>query len=97
MATLRELCNIVGIEEDPLGCAFAIACVMRSAMQGEPSTYEGECASLVKASEFFKVNTPDGIRKWLDDLGALAELDLPEPWLLKIFQADLEESDGEPA
>lgn len=86
--TLRELCDVVGIDDDPLGCGFAIVAVLRSAVQGEPSTYEGECASLLKASELFDVNDPQGIRLWLDALGEFTTINLPEKWLLNVFRDD---------
>jgi hypothetical protein len=90
--TLREtLENVIGIDDDPLGCAFAIAALLRSAVQGEPSTFEGECASLVKASEHYDLTNGDGIRKWLGDLGWLPDIDVPDPFWLSIVEADQDE------
>lgn len=86
--TLRDMCESVGIDSDPQGCAFVIAGTLRTAVQGEPSTFEGECASLVKASEFYDVRTPAGIRKWLNALGAAADHDLPKEFWLWMAEAD---------
>lgn len=93
--TLREACEEIGIDDDPLGCAFAIAAFMRTAIQGEPSTYEGECASLVKASEHFELNTGDGIRNWLNDLGKIPDIEMPDSFWLSIATADADEDEDE--
>jgi len=94
--TLREAVALIGIDENPLGCGFAIAALLRTAVHGEPSTFEDECASLVKASEHFDLKTGDGIRKWLADLGRVPDIDVPDSFWLFIVNADSEESD-EPA
>lgn len=87
---LREAVDVVGIEADPLGCGFAIAAFIRTAVQREPSTYEGECATLRAAIDTlpYDVTTPAGIRAWLDDLGTVAELDMPRTWWLNLLTAD---------
>lgn len=92
--TLRELCDVVGIDSDPLGCCFVIAAVLRSAVQGEPSTFEGECASILKAHEHYDTWTGAGVRAWLDGLGEAATLDLPDGFILSIMSADGEEEDS---
>lgn len=78
--TLREVVNDVGIDEDPFACAFLIAGFLRSVVQGEPSTFEGECASLNKLHELtgWWADSPDDIRKWLADLGAIPDIDVPD-------------------
>lgn len=92
--TLREMCiDAIGIDADPLGCAFVIVAVMRTAAQGEPSTFEGECASINKAAELLGIDPTDpaAIRWWLDDLKALADLDLPNEFWAAL--ADSSEAD----
>ena len=86
--TIREMCEAVGIDRDPLGCGFVIASALRTAVQGEASTFEGECASLIKASDHFDVNTAAGIRAWLTDLGKAAEFDFPDSFWAAIARAD---------
>lgn len=76
--TLREAVDICDPDADPLGCAFLIAGFMRSALQGEPSTFEGDLASLVMAHEVgIDTTTGDGIRAWLADLGRVPDVDVP--------------------
>lgn len=94
--TLREACEqIVGIDTDPLGCAFVIAGLLRTAVQGEPSTFEGECASIVKAQEVMGISatSPADIRRWLDDLGRLADLDMSNEFWLNMVTADMEDEE----
>ena len=86
--TLREVLGTNDeIDADPLGCAFMIAATLRSALQGEPSTYEGECESLVKASEHYDLKSGDGIRAWLDRLGVIPDMDLPDRFWLEMADA----------
>ena len=75
------------IDADPLGAAFMIAGTLRSAYQGEPSTYEGECATILKASEHFDLKSGDGIRAWLDRLGVLPDMELPDRFWLAMCEA----------
>ena len=84
------------IDADPLGAAFMIAATLRSAAQGEPSTYEGECATLAKASEHFDLKSGDGIRVWLTRLGVIPDMDLPDSfWLSMAAAADSDELNDE--
>ena len=91
--TLREAVEVAGIDDDPLSCGFVIAAFLRTVVQGEPSTYEGECASLIKASEYFDLKTGDGIREWLADLGRLPDLDLTDSFWLSIVEADQDDKE----
>ena len=90
MKSLRQMCEFVGIDSNPLGCGFVITALLRSAAQGEPSTFEGELASLVKASDHFDLKAGKGIREWLTDLGELADMPLPESYWAKIVSADMQ-------
>ena len=87
------------IDADPLGAAFVIAACLRTAYQGEPSTYEGECASLLVASKHFDLKTGDGIRAWLADLGTLPDMELPNRFWLSICDSaevdELNDEEGE--
>lgn len=94
--TLREICeDVIGIDDDPLGCAFVIAGTLRTAVQGEPSTYEGECASLLKATELFPINTPAGVRAWLADLGRLPDVDMPNSFWRRMTEAESADNDND--
>ena len=85
--TLRYVLKyIVGIDEDPLGCAFIIATFLRSSVQGKVSTFEGDCSSLVIASEYYDIQTGDGIRMWLNDLGKVPDIDVSSEYWLSILQ-----------
>lgn len=91
MATLRELVEQFSSDDDPSNpfeCAFLIAMVMRTAIQGEASTIEGECLSLIKAREHYDLESMDGIRQWLDDLGECADTEVPELVLSQIASAN---------
>ena len=91
--TLREAVEKIGYDE-PLECAFIIAACMRSAVQGEPSTYEGDCASIRKAREHFDTRTADGIRAWMDDLGQFADFDFPDSWWINVLEADANDEEA---
>lgn len=97
--TLREVCaDAIGIDADPMGCAFLIAAVLRTGVQGEPSTFEGECASINKAAELLGIDptSPASIRWWLDDIKALADLDMPnEFWAALVDSADADEANDQ--
>jgi hypothetical protein len=87
--TLREMVNEVGIDDDPLGCAFVIAGFLRTAAQKEPSTFEGECASINKLHQLTgrDVSKPETIRWWLDDCEPASSLEVPDWWWLEICKA----------
>lgn len=89
--TLREACEHAGIDDDPLGCAFLVAGFLRSSLQGEPSTFEGECASLRVASEHYDLTTGAGVRAWLADLGRVPDIDAPAAFWRRL--ADAAEAD----
>ena len=87
--TLREMVDEIGIDECPLECAFVIAALLRTTLQREPSTFDGECASLVMATKVYgKVNEPESIRKWLASLGKIPDLDVPDSIWLSMATAD---------
>jgi hypothetical protein len=93
--SLRDVCESVGPDAEPMECAFLIAAFLRTAVQGEPSTFEGECASLVKASERYDIDNGADIRRWLDNLGPAAELKMPTVWWAKMVEsADADEQNG---
>jgi hypothetical protein len=54
-------------------------------------TLEGECASLLVASERYDLKTGDGIREWLENLQGVSDMHMPSSWWLKILEADLVE------
>ena len=89
--TLREF---VSLADDPLEASFMIASFLRTVVQGEPSTYEGECATIRKAMEIlpFDLTTMEGIQQWLDDLGRLSDINCPnEFWLSMCNSEDADE------
>ncbi len=97
--TLRSAVDVIGIDTDPLGCAFIIAAFLRTAVQRSPSTLEGECASILKFEELTgkSCKEPASIRYWLDDLKAVADIPAPLSWwgeLLAAAECD-EENDKE--
>ena len=91
--TLREIVEEIGIDDFPDQCAFVIASTMRTSVQGEPSTFEGECASLCKLRELtgWRVDSPEDIRSRLADLGRFADHDFPDEFWIAIANADQED------
>ena len=90
--TLREMVNEIGIKEEPLQCAFVIASLLRSTLQREISTFEGEYSSVLMASEVYgNQNTPEGVREWLRCLGKVPDIDVPNKVWAAIAYADKDE------
>jgi hypothetical protein len=92
--TLREL---VTKADNPLEASFMIAGFLRTAIQGEPSTYEGDCASIVKAMDTlpFDITTPEGIQSWLTDLGTVPDIDMPDSFWLSMAESAEADDTGE--
>ncbi len=77
--TLREMVDSIGIDAEPLECAFCIAAFVRTVAQGEASTFEGECATLVAATEKIgRVDEPDNVRKLLEMFSNVADMEVPD-------------------
>lgn len=90
--TLREMLEVIGIDEEPLQCAFIIAALLRTVVQREASTFEGECAGLVEVSKLVgEMNRPESVRKLLDGLGGIPDMEVPDSLWLQIATADAEE------
>lgn len=90
--TLREMVESIGIDEDPMGCAFVIAAYLRTADQREPSTFEGECATLVRATEAYgRMDDPAAVRRFLEAFSGVADIPVPDAFWLSIADADPEE------
>lgn len=85
--SLNDMLLLLDVDADPLEAAFLIAGFLRTAVQGEVSTFEGECASLLKAGEHFDLKSGDGIRAWVADIGVLASHPIPAWWWAKIADA----------
>jgi hypothetical protein len=94
--TLREMCDSIGIDDNPFECAFCIAALLRSSLQREPSTFEGECATLVEVTKLIgRVDQPETIRRWLGMLKAIPDMEVPDSTWLSIVNADLEDDENE--
>lgn len=92
--TLREMLDFVGIDENPLQCAFVIAGLLRTSIQREVSTFEGECATLLLATEHYgKISNPENLRRWIDDLGQVMDIDVPDSLWFAISEADKDEQE----
>lgn len=90
--TLREMVESIGIDEEPFECAFCIASLLRTVIQREPSTFEGECATLVQVTEKIgRVDEPATIRRWLQLLGRVPDLEVPDSVWMSIVDADQDE------
>lgn len=90
--TLREMCDTIGIDDNPFECAFCIAALLRTCHQGEPSTFEGECATLLQVTEHIgRVDEPETIRKWLATLKKIPDMEVPDSVWLSITEADKDE------
>ena len=94
--TLREICDMISIDKNPIECAFVIASSLRTILQGEPSTIEGECATILAAEEEYgSVTDPSSIRLWLDRLGPVSEANIPDRILRGIVEANQSDIEGE--
>ena len=81
--TLRELVeDAIGLES-PLPCLVCAFQVVRSIVQRETATWEGCCASLEAWLDIYQEVTPTNVSRWLEDLGRLADLDLPDALVLQ--------------
>lgn len=81
--TLREAVNEIGINEEPMECAFLIIGFLRAARTGVVGTFEDDCAGLlVVTGEIGRVDGPDTVKKWLDMLGRIPDMEVPDSvWL----------------
>ncbi len=96
--TLREMCDSIGIDDNPLECAFCIAALLRSSLQGKLSTFEGECATLVQVTKRIgRVDEPETIHKWLGMLDTIPDTEVPDELWLSIVNADPEDENESPS
>ena len=90
--TLREMCDSIGIDDEPFECAFVIAGLLRTILQREPSTFEGECATLVEVTKLIgHVDEPETIHKWLAMLGPIPDQEVPDSLWQSMAEADQED------
>lgn len=86
--TLRELVEIVDIDADPEQAAVMLITVVRSSLQGEPSTVEGETASYLKAEEFYgTMSDPANVRKMLAGFEQIMDIEIPRSLLRKMLDS----------
>ena len=81
--TIREIANLT-LEDsqaslgDLSGSLLTMLGILRSGLQGEPATFEGELVSALKWTDIYGKISADGIRRWLDDIGKLADMPIPD-------------------
>lgn len=86
--TRREAVDHVNPDLYPGQAAFIIAGFLRTVVQGEPSTFEGECASLNAAAKHYDLRSGDGIRAWPAALGGVPDIPAPTGFWLNMLDAD---------
>jgi hypothetical protein len=89
--TLRELVEDVVGFDDPLATVMGAFQVLRTAIQGEAATFEGCLASLNKFVESYGEPTRENVTRWLDDLGELADVDIPDRVVDEAINVNVEE------
>lgn len=93
--TLREAIELLDIDSNPIGSSMIIAGWLRSMDQGEPSTREGECASLNGVMDVYgRIDDPANVRKWIEDIGPALDKPMPDAWvenLVAIWEQDSKE------
>lgn len=91
--TFRQMAELIDSEDkmDSVGFLQVAFQILRSAVQNEPATFEGCCASILKWIEFYGTPTKDSVEKWLDDTPTIADLDIPDS--MWDFAWSAEESD----
>jgi hypothetical protein len=81
--TLRELMvDAVGLD-DPFVCVVSALQVLRSAALGETATAEASFGALAMWLRHYRELTPESVKRWLDDLGELADVDIPNKVVLE--------------
>lgn len=82
------MCESTGIDEAPFECAFVIASFLRTVDQGEPSTLDGDCATLCAVCDSHgRPDDPDAVRRWLLALGDLPDREVPDELWLSMIEA----------
>lgn len=95
--TIKELINVVIEDEEPtdllaLGCFLAIAGALRSVEQGEPSTFDGECSSVLALMNQTNYQpTVEGLQKFMEECPAILSIEIPDQTLFDWANADEEE------
>jgi hypothetical protein len=93
--TIRRLCDSLLDEEPPdpaapLLAIIAALAVVRTLVQGarETATNEGIAASLMVWKDRYGETDATSVRRWLDELGTLADLYIPPDFIEKVIKAD---------
>lgn len=76
--TFRELVTeIIGLDE-PQSALMGAMQIFRSLNQREAATFEGCCASAVEWVKYYGNPTADSLKQWLNDIGKLADMNIPD-------------------
>ena len=88
--TLRELVDISGLgnDEEAIGFLMIAFQILRSSLQQEQATFEGCCASALRWTELYGSPTPNKVRQWLDDIGRLAEFNIPDEFIAECMTTE---------
>lgn len=75
--TLREMATDV-LGSEPRVVLMGVMQIFRSLEQLEAATFEGCCASALEWTNQYGEPTSSSIKQWLDDIGELADRDIPD-------------------
>lgn len=84
--TLREIIELVREDSDeswPVEAMFAVCGALRTAAQGEASTYDGDCTGLLAWTTKYGPPTSESVRQFMDECPQLMEMEIPDSALLQ--------------
>lgn len=95
--TIQELIKTI-IGDEPMSddlameCFFAIAGALRTRVQGEASTFEGECAGIMAVMDKTGIR-PDasGLKRFMEECPHILAIEIPDAVLRMMAEADDEE------
>ena len=89
MATIREMCLRYDPDTEPIDCGLAIVYPIAAAVLGATPTAEHCLAYLHNTGRIENAKSGDGIRAWLDDLGAAADVTIPD-WVVDLCAGEVD-------
>lgn len=90
MPTLREMSGLAAV--CPRAYALTVVRMLRTLAQHEPATFEGVVVGMDAVEEKYgSMDNPEALSAWLDDLGPVLDIDIPEEVWNECDAAELNE------
>lgn len=86
--TIREIILEVITLDEPMQCIVGSLDILRSFSQQEACTLEGLCCSYYSWLDKYKVTTKESVLQWMNDIGSLADYEIPDKFILSIINND---------